>query len=129
MDKILLIEDEVLILRMYEKIFNYEGFEVVTAEDGEAGLQKAQEIRPTLILLDIMMPKMDGLRVLEQLKQNPDTKEIPIVILTNLSSDTVIKDAFSKGAAGYLVKSEIVNDKIVEEVRQYIEQGKKPEDN
>ena len=120
MDKILLIEDEVLILRMYEKIFSYEGFTVVTAENGVEGIEKAKENKPALILLDIMMPKMDGLRVLELLKQEPLTKEIPVVILTNLSSDVVIKDAFAKGAAGYLVKSEIINDKIVDEVKQYI---------
>jgi two-component system alkaline phosphatase synthesis response regulator PhoP len=120
MDKILLVEDEVLILRMYEKIFSYEGFNVITCENGIEGIKVAKSERPSLILLDIMMPKMDGLRVLETLKQDPDTKDIPVVILTNLSSDVVIKDAFSKGAAGYLVKSEIINDKIVEEVKQYI---------
>lgn len=120
MDKILLIEDEVLILRMYEKIFSYEGFTVITAENGIDGVEKAKANVPALILLDIMMPKMDGLRVLELLKQEPITKNIPVVILTNLSSDVVIKDAFAKGAAGYLVKSEIINDKIVDEVKQYI---------
>lgn len=118
--KILLIEDEVLILRMYEKIFAYEGFEVVSAEEGDDGIEKAKTISPNLILLDIMMPKMDGLKVLEILKQDPVTKDIPVIMLTNLSSDTVIKEAFTKGAAGYLVKSEIVNDKIVNEVKQYI---------
>ncbi|RJR27861.1 response regulator [candidate division WWE3 bacterium] len=122
MDKILLIEDEVLILRMYEKIFSYEGFTVITSENGIDGMEKAKAEKPSLILLDIMMPKMDGLRVLESLKQDPETRDIPVVILTNLSSDVVIKDAFSKGAAGYLVKSEIINDKIVEEVKQYIKQ-------
>jgi CheY-like chemotaxis protein len=120
MDKILLIEDEVLILRMYEKIFSYEGFTVITAENGIDGIEKAKVNKPSLILLDIMMPKMDGLRVLELLKQEPLTQNIPVVILTNLSSDVVIKDAFAKGAAGYLVKSEIINDKIVDEVKQYI---------
>ena len=67
-----------------------------------------------------MMPKMDGLKVLELIKQEPELKDIPVVMLTNLSSDTVIKEAFTKGAAGYLVKSEIVNDRIVNEVKQYI---------
>lgn len=121
-NKVLLIEDEVLILRMYEKIFAYEGFEVITAEDGETGIEKAKTEKPSIILLDIMMPKMDGLKVLEILKQEDETKAIPVVMLTNLSSDTVIKEAFSKGSAGYLVKSEIVNDRIVNEVKQYIKQ-------
>ena len=118
--KVLLIEDEVLILRMYEKIFAYEGFEVITAEEGNEGIEKAKAERPSIILLDIMMPKMDGLKVLELIKQEPELKDIPVVMLTNLSSDTVIKEAFTKGAAGYLVKSEIVNDRIVNEVKQYI---------
>jgi CheY-like chemotaxis protein len=119
-NKILLIEDEVLILRMYEKIFAYEGFEVISAEEGETGIQKAKAEKPSVVLLDIMMPKMDGLKVLDTLKLDPETKDIPVVMLTNLSSDTVIKEAFAKGAAGYLVKSEIVNDRIVNEVKQYI---------
>ncbi|NMB70263.1 response regulator [candidate division WWE3 bacterium] len=118
--KVLLIEDEVLILRMYEKIFAYEGFEVITAEEGSEGIEKAKSEHPSIILLDIMMPKMDGLKVLELIKQEPELKDIPVVMLTNLSSDTVIKEAFTKGAAGYLVKSEIVNDRIVNEVKQYI---------
>jgi len=118
--KVLLIEDEVLILRMYEKIFAYEGFEVITAEEGTEGIEKAKTEHPSIILLDIMMPKMDGLKVLELIKQEPELKDIPVVMLTNLSSDTVIKEAFTKGAAGYLVKSEIVNDRIVNEVKQYI---------
>lgn len=118
--KVLLIEDEVLILRMYEKIFSFEGFNVITAVDGIEGLEKASDEKPNLILLDIMMPKMDGLRVLEQLKANSTTKGIPVVVLTNLSSDVVIKDAFAKGAVGYLVKSEVVNEKIVEEIKQYL---------
>ena len=120
MHKILLVEDEVLILRMYEKIFSFEGYTVVTAVDGLDGLAKAKSENPALILLDIMMPKMDGLRVLEQLKADPTTKDIPVVVLTNLSSDVVIKDAFSKGAVGYLVKSEVVNEKIVDEIKQYL---------
>ena len=120
MQKILLIEDEVLILRMYEKIFDFEGFSIVTSTDGIDGIEKAKTQHPDLILLDIMMPKMDGLRVLEQLKAAPETKSIPVVVLTNLSSDVVVKDAFAKGAAGYLVKSEVVNEKIVDEVRQYL---------
>lgn len=120
LQKVLLIEDEVLILRMYEKIFSFEGFNVVTSVDGVEGLEKAKSEQPNLILLDIMMPKMDGLRVLEQLKADDATKEIPVVVLTNLSSDVVIKDAFAKGAVGYLVKSEVVNEKIVEEIKQYL---------
>jgi CheY-like chemotaxis protein len=120
MQKILLIEDEVLILRMYEKIFAFEGFNVATAVDGVEGFEKAKSEKPNLILLDIMMPKMDGLKVLENLKGDPTTKDIPVVVLTNLSSDVVIKDAYSKGAVGYLVKSEVVNEKIVDEIKQYV---------
>jgi two-component system, OmpR family, alkaline phosphatase synthesis response regulator PhoP len=120
MNKILLIEDEVLILRMYEKIFAFEGYTVATAVDGVDGLAKAKSEKPSLILLDIMMPKMDGIKVLETLKADAETKDIPVVVLTNLSSDVVIKEAFSKGAVGYLVKSEVVNEKIVDEIKQYI---------
>ena len=76
--KILLIEDEEMLANMYETKFKNEGFDIVKALDGEEGLKKAQEILPDFILLDIIMPKMDGFAVLKVLKENQQTKNIPI---------------------------------------------------
>jgi|SRR3989344_782501 len=120
MNRLLIIEDEAVVARMYEKIFNYAGFTVKIAGDGEDGLAKVKTTNPDLILLDIMMPKMDGLKVLDLLKKDEFTKNVPVVILTNLGNDAVVTEAFRLGATGYIFKSGMSNDRIVEEVKQYL---------
>ncbi|HLB51845.1 hypothetical protein A3F07_04255 [candidate division WWE3 bacterium RIFCSPHIGHO2_12_FULL_38_15] len=120
MNRLLIIEDEAVVARMYEKIFNYAGFTVEIAGDGEDGLAKVKNTNPDLILLDIMMPKMDGLKVLDILKKDEFTKNIPVVVLTNLGNDAVVTEAFRLGATGYIFKSGMSNDRIVEEVKQYL---------
>ena len=120
MARILIIEDDPLMLRMYEKVFKYEGFEVVLVNNGKEGVGLAKTSNPSLVVLDLMMPEMDGLQVLELLKKDETTKHIPVVILTNLVNDSVLNTAMSLGAKGYLVKSEISNEKIVEEVKKYL---------
>lgn len=120
MPKVLVIEDDSLIVRLYQKVFSFEGYEFVSANGGEEGLVRAENDNPDVILLDIMMPKMDGLVVLEKLKENPKTRTIPIVILTNLIDDSVCTKALSMGASGYLVKSELPNHQIVEEVKRFL---------
>jgi len=106
MAKILIIEDDPLMRRLYQKIFTFEKYEVESAEDGEEGLEKARKVKPTLILLDVMMPKMNGLQVLEKLKADPDLKKIPVVMLTNLAGQKDAETALAKGAVKYIVKSE-----------------------
>src|SRR4030042_3479373 len=103
---ILIVEDDPLMSRMYQKIFSFEGYQVETATDGEQGLEKARNLKPTLILLDIMMPKMNGLQVLEKLKADPDLKKIPVIMLTNLAGAQDAETALTKGAVKYIVKSE-----------------------
>ncbi len=108
MDKkpLLIVEDDPIMARLYEKIFSFEDYEVIMAKDGEEGLVKAREEKPLLILLDIMMPKMNGLEVLERLKADPETKKIPVVVLTNLASEKDAETALSKGAVKYIIKGE-----------------------
>ena len=106
MAKILIVEDDPLMSRLYQKIFTFEKYEVETASDGEEGLDKVRKSKPTLILLDIMMPKMNGLQVLEKLKADPDLKKIPVVMLTNLAGQKDAETALAKGAVKYIVKSE-----------------------
>jgi DNA-binding response OmpR family regulator len=120
MNKILIIEDDISMLNMYQKLFNYEGFTTIISEDGEKGVKAAVEQNPDVVLLDIMMPKKSGFQVLEDLKKDEKTKNIPVILLTNLSSESVITEAFSLGAVGYLVKSQTPNDQIVAEVKKYI---------
>jgi DNA-binding response OmpR family regulator len=120
MNKILIIEDDISMLNMYEKLFTYEGFTVAIAEDGEKGMQKALESLPDIVLLDIMMPRKSGFQVLEDLKKEEKTKNVPVILLTNLSSESVISEAYALGAAGYLVKSQTPYDEIVAEVKKYL---------
>jgi len=97
MTKLLITEDDPLMSRMYQKIFTFEGYEVVMAADGQEGLDKAREVNPTMILLDVMMPKLNGLQVLEKLKADPATRAIPVVMLTNLAGQQDAENALSKG--------------------------------
>ena len=82
MAKILIIEDDLVMIRFYRKLFALEGHRVEAAEGGREGLKRVKTFKPDLILLDIMMPKMHGLEVLERLKAKPETKDIPVIMLT-----------------------------------------------
>ena len=103
---LLLIEDDPLMLRMYKKLFELEGYEILLASGGQEGVVKAIENKPALILLDIMMPKMDGFEVLKSLKGNNNTKDIPVVVLTNLAGQQDAERALTMGAKKYIIKSE-----------------------
>jgi CheY-like chemotaxis protein len=121
MAKILLIvEDDPLMSRMYQKIFTFEKYDVETAANGEEGVDKARKTKPTVILLDIMMPKMNGMQALEKLKSDPDTKNIPVIMLTNLAGDKDAEAALMKGAVKYIVKSEYEPKQIVNMVKEII---------
>lgn len=120
MAKILLIEDEFYILDLYRMILERAGFEVLLAEDGLVGYNLAQSL-PNLILLDIMLPKMNGIILLKKLKEEDLTKNIPVVILTNLGQEEVIKAAFDSGASGYFLKARLNPDELVKKISIFIE--------
>ncbi len=120
MAKILIIEDDPLMSRMYQKIFTFEKFEVEMAGDGEEGLVKAGTINPTVILCDVMMPKMNGLQVLEKLKSNPATKAIPVIMLTNLAGQQDAETALAHGAVKYIIKSEHEPKEVSDIVKEII---------
>jgi len=104
--KILIIEDDALLSRMYQIVFTSSNNEVAVAVNGEEGLEKARSFKPDLILLDIMMPKLNGLEVLKKLKADPDTRKTPAVVLTNLAGSGDVQAALELGAVRYIVKSE-----------------------
>ena len=121
MSKILLIvEDDPLMSRMYQKIFSFEKYDVATASNGEEGLERVRELKPTVILLDVMMPKMNGLQVLEKIKTDPEIKHIPVIMLTNLAGEKDAETALMKGAVKYIVKSEHDPKQIVAMVKEII---------
>jgi CheY-like chemotaxis protein len=120
MTKVLIVEDDPLISRMYQKIFTFERFDVEVAANGEEALGKVTDFNPTLILLDVMMPKMNGLQVLEKLKEFDQTKHIPVVMLTNLAGQQDAEIALSKGAVKYIIKSEFEPKQVVEMVKEVL---------
>lgn len=121
MARILIIEDDTYTREIYEDVLTSEGFNVVTAADGEEGLVKAREGGFNLILLDVMMPKMDGMAVLTALqKQPPFVPNGPIILLTNLMQEQMSKEAVAKGAKAYLVKSNLTPGELVEHVKAFL---------
>ena len=120
MAKILLIEDDPLMVRLYQKVFSFEGYKVETAMSGQEGLKKVKSSKPALILLDIMMPKMSGLEVLDKLKADPSLKKIPVVTLTNLASENDKKAALSKGAVKHIIKSEYEPEQVVNIIKKIL---------
>lgn len=120
MAKVLIVEDDPLMSRMYQKIFTFEKFEVEMAADGEEGLIKAQTTKPTVILLDVMMPKMNGLQLLEKLKTDLNTKSIPVIMLTNLAGQQDAETALAKGAVKYIIKSEHEPKEVADLVKEII---------
>lgn len=111
--KALLVEDDPFLLKMYQKKFEVANFEVQLARDGEEGIQQAKKFLPDIIMMDIMMPKVNGIQALERLKSDPTFADTPIVILTNLSSTDDAGVAIQKGAIQYLVKSDYTPAQIV----------------
>lgn len=121
MVKILIVDDEPILRKMYQIKFQNSGFEVITAQDGAEVFERIQESRPDLILLDVMMPKMDGFEVLARLKANQDFKNIPVVLLTNLSASELDRGkGLELGALDYLVKDNFTPADIVQKVKSYL---------
>jgi DNA-binding response OmpR family regulator len=119
--KILIIEDEFFIRDLYERYLTKNGYQVITAVDGEDGLNKAKSQAVDLILLDIMMPKKTGLEVLHELRNSENlAKTTPIYMLTNVGQENIIKDVFKIGADGYLLKSKMLPKQIVEEIQKIL---------
>lgn len=117
--QILLVEDELYIRELYERILKEAGFDVISAEDGKQGLDLAQKI-PDLILLDIMMPALNGIELLKKLKADEKTKNISIVLLTNLGQESIIRQAMEHGVRGYMMKMRVSPYDIVNEVREFL---------
>lgn len=117
--RVLLIEDEFYIRDLYKGILESAGINVDLAPDGNEGLSAAQS-NPALILLDIMLPGLNGLEVLKNLKQNPATKGIPVVLITNLGQEDVIREAFNLGAQGYLLKVHLSAKDLIDEVNKFL---------
>ncbi len=120
MKKILIIEDEKILGDIIHKKLSSEGYDVVLALDGQEGLDKTLEFLPNLILLDLMMPKMNGFEVIEALKKNDKTKNIPIIVISNSGQQTEIERVVDIGVKDYIIKAQFSPDEVIEKVRKYL---------
>ena len=119
--RILIVEDDQFLREFYQELLTAEGYFIDVAPDGEIGLSKMQSNEYNLVLLDLMLPKKDGVQILRDLKKSPPkSPNITIVILTNLGQDVVIKECFDLGANGYLIKSALNPDQVLTEVKSYL---------
>ena len=122
MKKILIIDDDATFQKTMTTKLGEKGFEALTAADGEEGLAKALADKPDLILLDIRMPKLDGIGFLKKLRANQDAPKIPILITSNLSTVEQISEGVALGVKGYIIKSNETLDTIVREVETVLNQ-------
>jgi len=123
MDKqktILVAEDDTLYASVYQNKLTKEGYNVTVVSNGAEAVKKAAEIKPDLILMDLIMPEMDGFTALEKIKSNPETKGIKVVVMSNLGQDSDIKRAKDLGAEEYFIKANISIQELVEKLKQYI---------
>jgi DNA-binding response OmpR family regulator len=124
MPKIVCAEDDKMISTSLVEGFTQAGFEVTPAYDGEEALAKIKEVKPDVILLDIMMPKLDGIGVVWEMKSLDEISNTPVVMLTNLSDTATISKILEAGVTDYLLKSEQSIDQIVEKVKEVMNRGK-----
>ncbi len=117
---VLLVEDDQWIVEMYEMKLKAEGFDVMVALDGKVGLELAIQEKPNLILLDVILPEMDGFSVLRNLKNEPFVRDIPVILLTNLGQDGDVKRGLDLGAQDYLVKANFTPSEVVSKVKSFL---------
>lgn len=120
--KVLIIDDDTYLRELYEEVVRDGGYTVETACDGEEGLAKIKQGAYDLILLDIVMPKLDGLGVLQELKAETNLpKNGPIIVLTNLAHDPILQEALNSGAKSYLIKTDITPDDLLQHLQQFLQ--------
>ncbi len=118
--KILLIEDEKIMINLLEKKLEQEGYEVTVSVNGEEGLKKMKELKPDIILLDIIMPKMGGFEVMEEMEKDAQLKRIPVIIISNSGQPVELGKAKELGASDWLIKTEFDPQEVIEKVVKQI---------
>lgn len=119
--KILIVEDDAFIRDIYQLKFTQEGFEVSTADNGLEAIKKLEQAIPDVMLLDIVMPYMDGMEVLKKIKENEAWKKIPVIMLTNISEREKVEEGMDQGVDGYLIKSHFTPSEVVRKVDALLE--------
>ena len=118
MKKILFIEDEAALQKTFGDILGQEGHKMISAMDGEEGFRLAKSEQPDLILLDLILPKLNGFEVLKRLKEEKATEDIPVIVLTNLEGMGDVEKALELGAMTYLVKANYSLEEVLQKIKQ-----------
>ncbi len=118
--KILLVEDEEIMLTLLQRKLAKEGYQISVARDGEEGLRLMKESKPNLVLLDIVMPKLDGFEVLEKMKGDKDLNKIPVIIISNSGQPVELDRAKALGVKDWLIKTEFDPNEVIEKVKKQI---------
>ena len=122
--RILICEDEPDMRGILQSMIESAGYEVIPAEDGQMSLDLAVKQRPDMILLDLVMPKLSGFEVLEKLRYNPATQDIPVIILSNLGQEKEVSKGKALGAVDYLIKADVHLTEVLDKIGKYIGGGK-----
>jgi len=117
---VLIIEDDTFLANIYKTKFDMEGFKISNSDNGEIGLADAKKKKPDIILLDILLPKMDGFAVLEALKADAEVKDIPVILLTNLGQKDDVEKGLEAGAVDYLIKAHFKPLEVVDKVKEVL---------
>ncbi len=117
---ILLVEDDTFLGNIYKTKFEMEGFKIFVADNGEKGLSEVKKKKPSIVLLDILLPKMDGFAVLEALKKDENVKDIPVILLTNLGQKDDVEKGLEMGAIDYLIKAHFKPSEVVTKVKEVL---------
>jgi DNA-binding response OmpR family regulator len=117
---VLLVEDDTFLIDIYKKKFEMEGFKVSISDNGEKCLADIKKKKPDIVMLDILLPKLDGFAVLEKLKTDPDTKNIPVILLTNLGQKDEVERGMKLGAEDYMIKAHFKPSEIVDKVKKVL---------
>jgi DNA-binding response OmpR family regulator len=117
--KVLLIEDDKFLRTVLEKKLSNENIEVISAVDGEEALEKLVSTKPDLVLLDIILPKRSGFSILEEIRKDPDLKQTPVLIISNLGQEEDITKGLNLGAVEYFVKAKISLDELIKKIKSY----------
>lgn len=121
---ILIVEDDIFLADLYKTKFELEGFEVYVAYDGEKGLELVRKKKPSVVLLDLILPKLSGFVVLENIKKDKNLKDIPVILLTNLSQKSDVEKGLSLGAADYLIKAHFMPSEVVAKIHELVKKNK-----
>jgi len=121
--KILLVDDDQALTTIFGTALQKEGYEIVVANEGNAGLEKAKAEKPDLVLLDQVLPDIPGNEVLKKLKADPATQPIPVAMLSNFGQNELVQDAINNGALDYILKYQVESQDLVNKVRELLKQS------